>query len=40
LCCCPTAAERYLEMVRRSKKVVSIPVTAGLNGSTKAGWIE
>jgi dihydroorotate dehydrogenase (fumarate) len=32
--------DRYLELVRRSKTAVSIPVIASLNGSSKAGWIE
>jgi len=32
--------ERYLDLVRRGKEAVGIPVIASLNGSSKAGWIE
>jgi dihydroorotate dehydrogenase (fumarate) len=32
--------ERYLDLIRRSKDAVSIPVIASLNGSSSAGWIE
>jgi dihydroorotate dehydrogenase (fumarate) len=32
--------ERYLDVVRRSREAVSIPVIASLNGSSKAGWIQ
>ena len=42
----PTAArhalgpERYLELVRRAKQAVAIPVIASLNGMTRAGWVD
>jgi dihydroorotate dehydrogenase (fumarate) len=43
----PTAAPRrglgparYLELVRRAKDAVEIPVIASLNGMTRAGWVE
>ncbi len=32
--------ERYLDLVRRGKDAVSIPVIASLNGSSRAGWIR
>lgn len=32
--------ERYLEMVRRAKQAIAIPVVASLNGVTGAGWTE
>lgn len=32
--------ERYLDLVRRGKEAVSIPVIASLNGSSRAGWVE
>lgn len=32
--------ERYLDLVRRSRDAVGIPVIASLNGSSKAGWVE
>ena len=32
--------ERYLELVRRAKAAVHIPVIASLNGSSRAGWVE
>jgi dihydroorotate dehydrogenase (fumarate) len=32
--------DRYLDLVRRSRDAVSIPVIASLNGSSKAGWVE
>jgi dihydroorotate dehydrogenase (fumarate) len=32
--------ERYLDLIRRSKQAVSIPVIASLNGSSRAGWVE
>ena len=32
--------ERYLELVRRAKDAVSIPIIASLNGSSRAGWID
>jgi dihydroorotate dehydrogenase (fumarate) len=32
--------EKYLELVRRAKEALSIPVIASLNGATDAGWIE
>jgi dihydroorotate dehydrogenase (fumarate) len=33
-------AERYLEIVRRSKEAVGIPVIASLNCTTPAGWAD
>jgi dihydroorotate dehydrogenase (fumarate) len=32
--------DRYLDLVRRAKEAVSIPVIASLNGSSKAGWTK
>lgn len=32
--------ERYLDLVRRGKEAVNIPIIASLNGSSRAGWIE
>jgi len=32
--------ERYLELVRRAKEAIAIPVIASLNGMTRAGWID
>jgi dihydroorotate dehydrogenase (fumarate) len=32
--------ERYLDLVRRAKEAVGIPIIASLNGSSRAGWIE
>lgn len=32
--------ERYLELVRRAKETINIPVIASLNGMTQEGWIE
>ena len=32
--------ERYLDLVRRAKASVAIPVIASLNGITHAGWID
>ena len=32
--------DRYLDLVRRSRDAVSVPVIASLNGSSKAGWVE
>ena len=32
--------DRYLDLVRRSRDALSIPVIASLNGSSKAGWVE
>jgi dihydroorotate dehydrogenase (fumarate) len=32
--------EQYLDLVRRVKTALTIPVIASLNGSSKAGWIE
>ncbi len=32
--------ERYLDLIRRGKEAVSIPIIASLNGSSKAGWTE
>lgn len=33
-------AERYLDIVRRAKEAVGIPVIASLNCTTKEGWID
>jgi dihydroorotate dehydrogenase (fumarate) len=32
--------DRYLELVRRAKDAVEIPVIASLNGMTHAGWVD
>jgi dihydroorotate dehydrogenase (fumarate) len=32
--------EQYLDLVRKAKAAVGIPVIASLNGSSKAGWTE
>lgn len=32
--------EGYLELIRKAKKAVSIPVIASLNGTSRSGWIE
>jgi dihydroorotate dehydrogenase (fumarate) len=32
--------DRYLELVRRAKAAVAIPVIASLNGASLAGWID
>lgn len=32
--------DRYLDLVRRAREAVAIPIIASLNGSTKAGWVE
>ncbi len=32
--------ERYLDIVRRAKEAVAIPVIASLNGATDAGWVD
>jgi dihydroorotate dehydrogenase (fumarate) len=48
LSCFPAAAngpygmypERYLDLIRRGKDAVGIPVIASLNGSSRADWIE
>jgi dihydroorotate dehydrogenase (fumarate) len=32
--------DRYLDLVRRAKDAVSIPIIASLNGSSRAGWID
>ena len=31
---------RYLDLIRRGKEAVGIPIIGSLNGSTRAGWIE
>ncbi len=33
-------AEQYLDLVRRAREAVEIPVIASLNGSTNEGWID
>src|ERR1019366_636543 len=32
--------DRYLDLVRRAREAVSIPIIASLNGSSRAGWID
>lgn len=32
--------ERYLDLVKRAREAVSVPIIASLNGSTRAGWVE
>lgn len=32
--------DRYLDLLRRAKEAVSIPIIASLNGSSRAGWID
>jgi dihydroorotate dehydrogenase (fumarate) len=32
--------ERYLDLVRRGREAVAIPIIASLNGSSRAGWME
>jgi dihydroorotate dehydrogenase (fumarate) len=32
--------EKYLELIRRLKETVQIPIIASLNGSTTGGWVE
>jgi dihydroorotate dehydrogenase (fumarate) len=32
--------ERYLDIVRRAKEAIGIPVIASLNGTTQEGWID
>ncbi len=32
--------DRYLDLVRRAKDALSIPVIASLNGSSRSGWID
>jgi dihydroorotate dehydrogenase (fumarate) len=32
--------DRYLDLVRRAKTAVAIPIIASLNGSSRAGWID
>ena len=32
--------ERYLDIVRRAKESIAIPVIASLNGTTRAGWVD
>lgn len=36
----PLGAGQYLELIRKAKERVSIPVIASLNGVTPEGWIE
>jgi dihydroorotate dehydrogenase (fumarate) len=33
-------AERYLDLLRKARKTVDIPIIASLNGMTDAGWID
>lgn len=35
-----TGAVRYLELLRRARAAVSVPVIASLNGSTPGGWLR
>ncbi len=32
--------EQYLELIRKAKESVSIPIIASLNGATTGGWVE
>lgn len=32
--------DRYLDLLRRAKEAVAIPIIASLNGSSRAGWID
>jgi dihydroorotate dehydrogenase (fumarate) len=32
--------DRYLDLVRRAKEAVAIPIIASLNGSSRAGWTD
>lgn len=32
--------DRYLDLIRRAKDAVDIPIIASLNGSSRSGWIE
>lgn len=32
--------EQYLELIRKAKESVSIPIIASLNGATSGGWVE
>jgi dihydroorotate dehydrogenase (fumarate) len=32
--------DRYLDLVRRAREAVAIPIIASLNGSSRAGWID
>ncbi|MCX7879368.1 MAG: dihydroorotate dehydrogenase-like protein [Ignavibacteria bacterium] len=34
------ASEQYLELIRKAKEKVNIPIIASLNGATLGGWIE
>jgi dihydroorotate dehydrogenase (fumarate) len=36
----PAGPDRYLDVIRRARQAVDIPVIASLNGVTSAGWIE
>jgi dihydroorotate dehydrogenase (fumarate) len=35
-----TATRPYLDVIRRARKAVGIPIIASLNGTTNAGWID
>jgi dihydroorotate dehydrogenase (fumarate) len=35
-----TGPDRYLDLVRRAKEAVGIPVVASVNGMTRAGWVD
>jgi dihydroorotate dehydrogenase (fumarate) len=37
---CGIGPELYLDLIRRGSEAVSIPIIAGLNGSTLSGWID
>ena len=37
---CGFGPERYLDIVRRAKEAIGIPVIASLNGTTQEGWID
>ncbi len=32
--------DRYLDLVRRAREAVAIPIIASLNGSSRAGWVD
>lgn len=36
----PTGADRYLELLRRAKEALSIPVIGSLNGVSAGGWLD
>ncbi|CAG1000214.1 dihydroorotate dehydrogenase (fumarate) [Myxococcaceae bacterium] len=36
----PTGPDRYLELVRRAREAVAVPIVASLNGVTETGWTD